>query len=330
MFENWLAKLTEPFTSILDQHNTLSYMAALVFLLVAVIVSRLFRKRRRINLRALFRLVTKKNVWLHRSSILDYKLYVVNLVLMVFFLGYFSVGMDFWSGFFTSILTFLFGPAQPTIETNWWIFGSIIAVEILALDFGYWFGHFAMHKSPILWEFHKVHHSAEVMTPATEFRQHPLELVYMPTIIGFTTGLAFSLATHFVGQGSDQVGVTGISLILIAHMFTFHHLRHSHIHMPFTGIMGKLLHSPMHHIIHHSDNPAHFDRNMGYMFSIWDWMAGTLYVPHKSERVTLGIGHEGALHDTVGNSFWLPVRNAGRILKKRFQRRFGQADKQEI
>ena len=329
MLEKVFSSLLEPFGSILDQHDILSYIAAIFFVIGSVIVSRLARRKKKFNIIAVFRLITKKTVWLHRSAKLDYKMYVVNLVLMVFFLGYFTYGLNFWAELFGSWFSQAFGPAYPTHGTNPWVIAGIIVAEILALDFGYWFGHFTMHKSPILWEFHKVHHSAEVMTPATEFRQHPFELIYMPTVIGFFTGLTFAIISHFVGEGSDQFGTTGVALVLIAHMFTFHHLRHSHIHLPFTGLLGRLLHSPMHHIIHHSDNPAHFDRNMGYIFSIWDWIAGTLYVPHKSERVTLGIGHEGALHDTVGNSFWLPVRNAARNIAKRFNRRFGSETKQQ-
>jgi len=327
MIQIAISSLLEPFQSLLDQHNILSYAAAIAFIFCSVVISRLFQRKRKLNITALYRLITKKTVWLHRSARLDYKIYVVNLVLIVFFLSYFTFGLDFWADLFGSWLTLALGPGHPTTGTNAWAIAGIIVAEILALDFGYWLGHFTMHKSQILWEFHKVHHSAEVMTPATEFRQHPFELIYMPTVIGFSTGLTYAIIGHFVGEGSPSFGTAGVALVLIAHMFTFHHIRHSHIHLPFTGIMGRLLHSPMHHIIHHSDNPAHFDRNMGYIFSIWDWIAGTLYVPHKSERVTLGIGHEGALHDTVGNSFWLPVRNATRIIVKRVNRRFGSETK---
>jgi sterol desaturase/sphingolipid hydroxylase (fatty acid hydroxylase superfamily) len=330
MIELIVTKLLEPFTQIIDQRSIFSYAAAVIFVFLAVIVSRLARKKSDFRLRALWRLITKKNVWLHHSAKLDYRMYAVNLVLISFFLGYFTFGMDFWANTFGDLLTRFFGPAYQGKEDNALIFGIVVLLEILAMDFGYWFGHYTMHKSPILWEFHKVHHSAEVMTPATEFRQHPLELIYMPTVIGVTTGLTFAVVSHFFGDGSELFGVTGFCIILVVHMLTFHHLRHSHIHMPFTGVAGHVLHSPMHHIIHHSDNPVHFDRNLGYILSIWDWMAGTLYVPRKNERVTLGIGHEGATHDTIANSFWLPVRNAGRIIVSRWRAKAKPEIEQEV
>ena len=42
-------------------------------------------------------------------------------------------------------------------------------------DFSRFFIHKAMHRIPILWAVHKVHHSAEYLTPFTVFRTHPLE-----------------------------------------------------------------------------------------------------------------------------------------------------------
>ena len=42
-------------------------------------------------------------------------------------------------------------------------------------DFSKYIIHRFMHKLPILWSLHKVHHSATVLTPMTVFRTHPLE-----------------------------------------------------------------------------------------------------------------------------------------------------------
>ncbi len=313
-------KLLSPLVDPLDQRSLLSYVAAGFFVLVVVVVSRLRRRRSGLNHRALWRLLSKKTVWLHRSARLDYKLYLFNLVLLAFVLGFFTVGASFWSDVFGSILTSLFGPAAETTSTHSGIIALLVLFQVIALDFGYWLGHAAMHKSEILWQFHKLHHSAGVMTPATEFRQHPVELVLMPCVIGVTLGLSYAIATHWLGTGAPAMGIIGYNLIICAHIFTFHHLRHSHINMPFTGVMGVIFHSPAHHHIHHSDNPAHFDRNMGYILSIWDWMAGTLHVPRPGERVTLGVGHEGAEHDTVTNAIWVPFRDAGRLIARKLCR----------
>ena len=43
--------------------------------------------------------------------------------------------------------------------------GVITAMLFLSYELGYWFNHWLSHKVPVLWEFHKVHHSATVLTP---------------------------------------------------------------------------------------------------------------------------------------------------------------------
>lgn len=304
-----IATLLAPHLDLLSQRNPLTYLAAGAFVLVVAFGLR----RRRFRLYAVLRLLSRRSVWLHRSSLLDYRMYAVNMVLLAFVASYFIVGSQVWSGVAAHALTSLFGaPAAPS--TGHW--GAVVvtaALLLVATDLGYWLAHVAMHRNQLLWEFHKVHHSAAVMTPATEFRQHPVELIWFPTVMGVTTGLTYAVIAQF-WAGAQVLGHAGYAAVLTAHLFTFHHLRHSHIAMIFPDWLGRLLHSPAHHIIHHSDHPAHFDRNMGYLLSVWDWAAGTLYLPRRGERVTLGIGPEGAEHDTVAHCFGRPFRNAARLI----------------
>src|SRR5207302_2635125 len=59
----------------------------------------------------------------------------------------------------------------------------------VAYDFGRFAAHCLLHDVPLLWEFHKIHHSAEVLTPMTTFRAHPLELLLMAWGPVITTGV---------------------------------------------------------------------------------------------------------------------------------------------
>lgn len=309
-------RLVQPFVSAFDQRNLLSYLAAAGFLFAFVAVQRLIQRRRHLRVRAVIRLLTRRSVWLHASSRLDYRLYLLNMLLLAATAGVLIIGSAVWAGLAGHGLNLVLGPASSSAATPWAIASAAVAL-LLAFDFGYWLGHLAMHKSAVLWEFHKVHHSALVMTPATEFRQHPVELLLIPTTISLAVGVALALVDRLVGEAAATQGQTVSGLILTAHIFSFHHLRHSHINMPFTGWPGRLLHSPAHHLLHHSDAPEHHDRNMGYLLSVWDWAAGTLVVPVRNQRVTLGIGPEGATHDSVAATLWLPVRNAAAILLRR-------------
>lgn len=74
-------------------------------------------------------------------------------------------------------------------------------------------------------------------------------------------------------------------------LFLLLHLQHSHVWIPFTGRLGKLILSPAHHQLHHSDNPKHFNRNLGATLAIFDRIGGTLLVPTKQrEHLTYGAG----------------------------------------
>jgi sterol desaturase/sphingolipid hydroxylase (fatty acid hydroxylase superfamily) len=57
-----------------------------------------------------------------------------------------------------------------------------------------------------------------------------------------------------------------------------------HMWIAFTGVVGRLLQSPAHQQIHHSADPAHFDKNLGFALALWDWAFGTLAIPSKTRE----------------------------------------------
>jgi hypothetical protein len=66
----------------------------------------------------------------------------------------------------------------------------------------------------------------------------------------------------------------------------------------------------------------HFDSNYGQNLSIWDRMFGTLVPPEHPSRLRLGLsdGSEVVLNRSLWHMYWLPIRNAGRLLGRRFGR----------
>jgi sterol desaturase/sphingolipid hydroxylase (fatty acid hydroxylase superfamily) len=63
--------------------------------------------------------------------------------------------------------------------------------------------------------------------------------------------------------------------------------------IPFTGVAGRILQSPAHHQLHHSGDPRHYDKNLGYALALWDWAFGTLAIPGKMrEPIVFGLGKE--------------------------------------
>ena len=80
--------------------------------------------------------------------------------------------------------------------------------------------------------------------------------------------------------------------------------------------MGKLFQSPAHHQVHHSTDPRHFDKNLGFALAVWDWLFGTLHIPAREREVNhYGVGGEYEDYATATRSLVRPFAKAGQTLK---------------
>ena len=57
-----------------------------------------------------------------------------------------------------------------------------------------------MHRIPALWEFHKVHHSAEVLTPITFYRSHPVDMLVQTVAEALASGIVTSVFLYVFGS----------------------------------------------------------------------------------------------------------------------------------
>lgn len=185
-----------------------TYVCALILAVGVYLVS-----RRRSSLRGLMRYLWPKKLVRARSTWLDLKMYIFSSMYFVVQGAAVFAIMGNLSMTFRYGLERLIGPGAPDGPLPAWANITVPVVLYLALELGYWIGHWLMHRVPFLWEFHKVHHSAEIMTPLTEWRQHPVEFLVVPLAISLTTSL--TLAGYSGGSGrkcrSEACGVPGLS-----------------------------------------------------------------------------------------------------------------------
>jgi sterol desaturase/sphingolipid hydroxylase (fatty acid hydroxylase superfamily) len=285
--------------------SIVSYLGAFVFLIGLTILTR----RQMPRWRSFWKATFPKRIIGHVSTRLDIFLYLANWLVLPAVYGLAMVGGNFWAIGVRRLLTLLLGGHHGFPAPLWVVAAVTTIVEFAMVDLGYWFGHYLMHRVPALWEFHKVHHSAEVMTPLTELRQHPVEMVLMPNTISFAGGVAIGALTYLFGE-AHALSVLSNNVMLVTFFVTISHLRHSHAWLPFTGWLGRILHSPAHHQIHHSTDPKHFDKNLGFALSIWDWLFGTLWIPRPDEKVAFGLGAESEEFHTLSGSLVKPVFRA--------------------
>jgi len=294
--------LLSPFYYPLDPSRRIFLGFILVALLMAYVIYQPETKQKKFS--DFLKYFFQRRIWLHRSSILDIKLMFANSLIKVLFIAPAMLGKLVIIVAVSSFLRDLFGP----METVWLPYVIIMlcftAVVFIAEDLTRYMLHYAYHRIPCLWEFHKVHHSAEVLTPLTLYRIHPLESFLSQwasiLVIGSLTGVFVFL---FPGQVSavEILGVDALGFIFNA---LGANLRHSHIAFSF-GSWDRWFISPQMHQIHHSRHRQHHDKNFGSCFAIWDKLAGTLYLPQKNQTLSFGCTQAGK--HTVLSQWFSPV-----------------------
>jgi sterol desaturase/sphingolipid hydroxylase (fatty acid hydroxylase superfamily) len=72
------------------------------------------------------------------------------------------------------------------------------------------------------------------------------------------------------------------------------------------------------HMIHHSKDPKHADKNLAQMFNLWDRLAGTLYMPAEKEIIEFGLSNgESEKFRTLTDLYVQPFKG----LRARFKQR---------
>ena len=250
-------------------------------------------------------------VWWHRSARADYRLYFANALILPLVFGYLLFSDMHVVKWIDGALGRSSAGAAANLETV--SIASRVAFTILffiAYDFGRFVAHSLLHDVPVLWEFHKVHHSAETLNVMTTFRAHPIDLLVMAWVPLLTTGLATWTFNQFAASPVKAYSFLGLHILIFAFNLVGI-LRHSQVWLSYGPRWGKWLISPAHHQLHHSCEAKHLGCNRGFEFAIWDRLYGTLYVPNKREefRMGLGDGTDGEWH-TVRRMYWWPFRNS--------------------
>jgi sterol desaturase/sphingolipid hydroxylase (fatty acid hydroxylase superfamily) len=191
----------------------------------------------------------------------------------------------------------------------------------LVKDFAHYWVHRAFH-SRWLWAFHKVHHSAPVLVPATASRIHFVERIVGN--LGITACLGLYVGTFWYLSGGEisHYRLFGVTYVVFIFNSLAANLRHTHVWLSFGPALEHVLNSPAQHQIHHSDAPRHFNRNFGTNLSLWDWMFGTLYVTSaRPEPLRFGTGEQDhQRYLTVYSLIVTPfVEIAGKLLGKRLR-----------
>jgi sterol desaturase/sphingolipid hydroxylase (fatty acid hydroxylase superfamily) len=289
-----IERVTGPFLSSGSAFSLTSLGCALA-IAVAFIALRLRRRKRSVRVKVIMRALFPRCIACASSGV-DFSYLIFNTFIFGVIFGWALLSYRTISSGTFEALNAAFAQ-RPATELPELASRAIVTLAMfLAYELGYWVHHYLCHRVAFLWEFHKVHHTANVLTPMTVFRVHPVDSWLFVVILAFFVGVANGATTYALGVAVPQFTLTDTNLILVVFIHVYIHFQHSHLWIAFRGAAGRVLLSPAHHQIHHSNNPAHFNKNLGSCLAIWDWLFGTLHIPEKS-REKLQFGVEPTGHD---------------------------------
>ncbi|NNC50350.1 MAG: sterol desaturase family protein [Flaviramulus sp.] len=176
-------------------------------------------------------------------------------------------------------------------DPSGWPLWLQLLLFFIVLDFVQWFTHTLLHKYPLLWRFHKVHHSVKEMGFAAHLRYHWMENILYKPLKTFGVMILF-------GFEPEQAYIVHFMAITIGHF------NHSNIKITW-GPLKYIINNPVMHLYHHSYvlPKGKYGVNFGISLSLWDYIFKTNYIPEDSGTIKLGFpGDEKFPKDFIGQN----------------------------
>ena len=191
----------------------------------------------------------------------------------------------------TLVLRLLFPAAAVGIalsvgEMGWGLFNLLtlpfwfeVVAAVLLLDLAIYLQHILMHRVPLLWRLHRVHHADLDIDLTTGSRFHTIEIIVSMLIKAVVILL---LGPALIAVLVFEVLLNGMAIF-----------NHANVSLPpaVERVVRYLLVTPDMHRVHHSTVKRETDSNYGFNLSIWDRMFRT-YIDQPEmghDKMTIGI-----------------------------------------
>ena len=120
-------------------------------------------------------------------------------------------------------------PVHPAAPAGPVMLVAFTVTMLIAYDLSYYLYHRMQHQIPILWELHKVHHSAQVMIGVTKDRVHPIDEIMNRWWDGVIPGLCYGIWMFFA-LDPVEVTVFGINVYALRNIILMmDFVRHTHL-----------------------------------------------------------------------------------------------------
>ena len=208
----------------------------------------------------------------------------------------------------TAILALALSLQPPALARGLgWPMWVQIVTGIVMLDFsaGY-VAHRALHLFPILWRFHRVHHSDEFVDVTTTYRTHPIETVWR---------FLFVIVPVWV------IGIPALAVVIQRLVSATNGiLEHGNIRLwrPLDRVLSLVWVTPNVHKIHHSRELSETNSNYGNVLTIYDRILGTFTSSDRAETVVYGLDEvDPARIGSFGKLLAMPFERDGGYLTQK-------------
>jgi len=156
-----------------------------------------------------------------------------------------------------------------------------LIVFVLVFDLTIYWQHRVFHWIPLLWRFHRVHHTDEDYDITTGSRFHPISILISAVL----------KVVLVILMGASAFAILFAEVILnLTSMFN-----HGNIRLPRS--VDKALRyavvTPDMHRIHHSQDSSEHNQNFGFNFTFWDRLFGSYIENSKQPQESMPIGISG-------------------------------------
>ncbi len=171
------------------------------------------------------------------------------------------------------------GASSPALRAT--VANLPFAVQVVAIlllsDFVQYWVHRTFHTVPLLWRFHKIHHSAEAMDWLAGSRLHLVDAVV-------TRALAF-VPLHVLGFSNGPVFVY-VAVVSLQATFI-----HANVRFDF-GLLSWVIATPRFHHWHHGAEREAIDKNFAVHLPVIDVLFGTAHLPKGRWPRSYGLAHD--------------------------------------
>ncbi len=166
----------------------------------------------------------------------------------------------------------------PQLDLPPWL---AVAIAFLLLDAAIYWQHRLLHRIPLLWRLHRVHHADTAFDVTLAVRFHPLEI-------------ALSMAIKFAVIAA--IGAPALAVLLFEVALSAGSLwTHADLRLPESvdRILRRIVVTPDMHRVHHSVHRDETDSNFSFHFSLWDHVFRSYRAQPRDGHLGMAIGlHE--------------------------------------